>query len=95
MAESGEKSTAFNPDAPTFDITAMNAAATAAANAVSAGDTHLPDFSIEKPEVWFSMVEAFKGTALCFHHYSYGCQATRCKPPRLFQQGNRVAAGSN
>jgi hypothetical protein len=38
---------------------------------------------------------AFKGTGLCFHHYSYGRQATRCKPPCLFNQGNRAAAGSN
>jgi hypothetical protein len=38
---------------------------------------------------------AFKGTGLCFHHYSYGRQATRCKPPCLFAQGNRAAAGSN
>jgi hypothetical protein len=36
----------------------MNAVATAAANAVSAGDTRLPDFSLDKPEVWFIMVEA-------------------------------------
>jgi hypothetical protein len=39
--------------------------------------------------------EAFKGTGLCFHHYSYGRQATRCKPPCLFAQGNGAAAGSN
>jgi hypothetical protein len=38
---------------------------------------------------------AFKGTGLCFHHYSYGCQATRCKPPCLFNQGNWAADGSN
>jgi hypothetical protein len=38
---------------------------------------------------------AFKGTALCFHHYSYGHQATRCKPLCLFNQGNGAAAGSN
>jgi hypothetical protein len=38
---------------------------------------------------------AFKGTGLCFHHYSYGRQATSCKPSCLFAQGNRVAAGSN
>jgi hypothetical protein len=38
---------------------------------------------------------AFKGTGLCFHHYSYGRQATRCKPPCLFNQGNRAAAGNN
>jgi hypothetical protein len=38
---------------------------------------------------------AFKGTRLCFHHYIYSCQATRCKPPCLFSQGNGAAAGSN
>jgi hypothetical protein len=38
---------------------------------------------------------AFKGTSLCFHHYSYGRQATRCKPPCLFSQGNGATAGSN
>jgi hypothetical protein len=38
---------------------------------------------------------AFKGTSLCFYHYSYGRQATRCKPPCLFAQGNGAAAGSN
>jgi hypothetical protein len=36
----------------------MNAAATAAANAMSASDARLPDFSLDKPEVWFTMVEA-------------------------------------
>jgi hypothetical protein len=55
MGESGEKSTALNPDPPAFD---MAAAAMAAANAVSAGDAHLPDFSIDKPEMQFSVVEA-------------------------------------
>jgi hypothetical protein len=38
---------------------------------------------------------AFKRTGLCFHHYSYGRQATRCKPPCLFSQGNRAAGGGN
>jgi hypothetical protein len=38
---------------------------------------------------------AFKGTGLCFHHYSYGRQATRCKPPCLFAQGNGAAGGGN
>jgi hypothetical protein len=38
---------------------------------------------------------AFKGTGLCFHHYSYGRQATRCKPPCLFAQGKGAVAGSN
>jgi hypothetical protein len=38
---------------------------------------------------------AFRGTGLCFHHYSYGCQATRCKPPCLFALGNGAVAGSN
>jgi hypothetical protein len=38
---------------------------------------------------------AFKGTRLCFHHYSYEHQATRCKPPCLFQQGNGAAASNN
>jgi uncharacterized membrane protein YgcG len=38
---------------------------------------------------------AYKGTGLCFHHFSYGRQATRCKPPCLFSQGNGAAAGSN
>jgi hypothetical protein len=58
MADGGEKNTALNPDAPTFDMAAMNAAATAAANAVSAGDACLPDISFDKLEVWFTMVEA-------------------------------------
>jgi hypothetical protein len=35
---------------------------------------------------------AFKGTGLCFHHYSYGRQATRCKPPCLFAQGKGAAS---
>jgi hypothetical protein len=38
---------------------------------------------------------AFKGTRLCFHHYIYGRQATGCKPPCLFNQGNGAAASSN
>jgi hypothetical protein len=38
---------------------------------------------------------AFKGTGLCFHHFSYGRQATRCKPPCLFSQGNGAAGGGN
>jgi hypothetical protein len=38
---------------------------------------------------------AFKGTGLCFLHYSYSRQDTRCKPPCLFSQGNGAAAGSN
>jgi hypothetical protein len=39
-------------------MAAMNAAARATANAMSAGDARLPDFSFDKLEVWFSMVEA-------------------------------------
>jgi hypothetical protein len=57
MATGGTKP-ALNPDVPAFNMAAMNAAAMAAANAVLARDARLPDFSIEKPEVWFSMVEA-------------------------------------
>jgi hypothetical protein len=37
---------------------AMQAAASAAAYLVSSRDARLPDFSIGKPEVWFSIVEA-------------------------------------
>jgi hypothetical protein len=48
---------ALNPEAPAFDMDAM-AAAAAAACAMSTRNAHLPDFSMEKPEVWFSMVEA-------------------------------------
>jgi hypothetical protein len=58
MAESLEKNMALNPDAPAFDMAAMNAAAMAAANTVLARDARFPDFSMDKPEVWFSMVEA-------------------------------------
>jgi hypothetical protein len=36
----------------------MAAAAAAAACAASSRDARLPDFSLDKPEVWFSMVEA-------------------------------------
>jgi hypothetical protein len=36
----------------------MDAMAAAAACAVSTRDARLPDFSMDKPEVWFSMVEA-------------------------------------
>jgi hypothetical protein len=35
------------------------------------------------------------GTGICFHHYSYGRSATRCKPPCFFSQGNRQAANSS
>jgi hypothetical protein len=57
-----ENKTALNPEAPVFDMAAMNAGTMEAANAVSAGDARLPDFSMDKPEVWFSMVEAmFEG----------------------------------
>jgi hypothetical protein len=48
----------LNPDALVFDMDAMAAAAAAAACAASSRDAHLPDFSLDKPEVWFSMVEA-------------------------------------
>jgi hypothetical protein len=37
----------------------------------------------------------YKGTELCFYHFNYSRQATRCKPLYIFQQGNGVAAGSN
>jgi hypothetical protein len=39
-------------------MSTMNAAATMAANTVSAGDARLSDFSLDQPEVWFTMVEA-------------------------------------
>jgi hypothetical protein len=58
MAESGEKNTALNPDVLVFNMDAMHAEASAAANTVSSRDTRLPDFSMDKLEVWFSMVEA-------------------------------------
>jgi hypothetical protein len=58
MANNGEKSTALDLDAPAFDMEAMQAAASVAAYAVSSRDAHLQDFSMDKPEVWFSMVEA-------------------------------------
>jgi hypothetical protein len=58
MANAGENSKGLNPNAPAFDMDAMSAAAAAAANALSAGDACLPDFSMDKPEVWFTMVEA-------------------------------------
>jgi hypothetical protein len=35
------------------------------------------------------------GTGICFHHYTYGRSATRCKPPCLFSQGNGAAGGGN
>jgi hypothetical protein len=38
---------------------------------------------------------AHMGTGICFHHYTYGCSATRCKPPCLFAQGNGAAGGGN
>jgi hypothetical protein len=49
---------------------AMAAAAAAAACAASSRDARLPDFSLDKPEVWFSMVEA------CFED----CNITNEKP---------------
>jgi hypothetical protein len=51
MASRDKSITGLNPNTAAFDMTAMNAAATAAAYAVSGGDAHLPEFSIEKPEV--------------------------------------------
>jgi hypothetical protein len=48
----------LNPDAPAFDMDAMAAAAAAVACAVSSRDARLPGFSLDKLEVWFSMVEA-------------------------------------
>jgi hypothetical protein len=67
MADAGDKSVrpkerpagalALNLEAPVFDMDGM-ATAAAAACAVSTRDACLPDFSLEKPEVWFSMVEA-------------------------------------
>jgi hypothetical protein len=43
----------LKPDTLAFDMDAM-----AAACAASSCDARLPDFSLDKPEVWFSMVEA-------------------------------------
>jgi hypothetical protein len=43
----------LNPEAPAFDMDTM-----AAASAPSSRDARLPDFSLDKPEVWFSVVEA-------------------------------------
>jgi hypothetical protein len=68
MADAGDKSvrpkeqrpakaSALNPEAPVFDIEGM-AASAACACSVSTRDARLPDFSMEKPEVWFSIVEA-------------------------------------
>jgi hypothetical protein len=48
----------LNPDAPVFDMEAMAAAAAAATCVASSRDARLPDFSLDKPEVWFSMLEA-------------------------------------
>jgi hypothetical protein len=48
----------LNPEAQAFDMDAMAAAAAAAACAASSRNARLPDFSLDKPEVWFSMVEA-------------------------------------
>jgi hypothetical protein len=38
---------------------------------------------------------AHVGTGICFHHYTYGRSATRCKPPCLFAQGNGAAAAGS
>jgi hypothetical protein len=48
----------LNPDAPPFDMDAMASAAGTAACAASSRDARLSDFSLDKPEVWFCMVEA-------------------------------------
>jgi hypothetical protein len=48
----------LKPEAPIFDMDAMAAAAAAAACAASSCNACLLDFSLDKPEVWFSMVEA-------------------------------------
>jgi hypothetical protein len=57
MAYSGEHSKwALNTNALAFDMDAMNAEV--AANTVSASDFFLPDFAMDKPEVWFTIVEA-------------------------------------
>jgi hypothetical protein len=34
-------------------------------------------------------------TGICFHHYTYGRSANRCKPPCLFSLGNGAACGGN
>jgi hypothetical protein len=56
--ESSKNGKGSNPDTPAFDMASMNAATTADANAVSASDARLLDFNLDKPEVWFTMVEA-------------------------------------
>jgi hypothetical protein len=38
---------------------------------------------------------AHLGTGICFHHFTYGRSANRCKPPCLFSQGNGAASGGN
>jgi hypothetical protein len=38
---------------------------------------------------------AHVGSGICFHHYTYGRSATRCKPPCLFSQGNGAAASGD